>query len=291
VHLLAPAKINWFLKVGRKRPDGYHEILSLMQFITLYDELSFTLSEDITVNIENPEMLNIPMEDNLVFKTALRLKEITGSKKGVFIKIKKEIPSGAGLGGGSSDAAVTLKGLNDLWSLGLKQKELMDIASEIGSDVPFFLNGPAAIVRGRGDIIEKIELKDSRILLLVKPDIRISSKWAYSEFDRIKGGEGNSPFNSPSYLKRGKGGVSGKSNSWDDHIINDLEEPVFMRYPELKEIKERLLKSGALYAAMTGSGSTLFGVFNTEEEAHKALLNFENLWTKVVKTIVTLQAI
>jgi 4-diphosphocytidyl-2-C-methyl-D-erythritol kinase len=291
VHLLAPAKINWFLKVGRKRPDGYHEILSLMQFITLYDELSFTLSEDITVNIENPEMLNIPMEDNLVFKTALRLKEITGSKKGVFIKIKKEIPSGAGLGGGSSDAAVTLKGLNDLWSLGLKQKELMDIASEIGSDVPFFLNGPAAIVRGRGDIIEKIELKDSRILLLVKPDIRISSKWAYSEFDRIKGGEGNSPFNSPSYLKRGKGGVSGKSNTWDDHTINDLEEPVFMRYPELKEIKERLLKSGALYAAMTGSGSTLFGVFNTEEEAHKALLNFENLWTKVVKTIVTLQAI
>jgi 4-diphosphocytidyl-2-C-methyl-D-erythritol kinase len=291
VQLLAPAKINWFLKVGRKRPDGYHEILSLMQFITLYDELSFTLSEDITVNIENPEMLNIPMEDNLVFKTALRLKEITGSKKGVFIKIKKEIPSGAGLGGGSSDAAVTLKGLNDLWSLGLKQKELMDIASEIGSDVPFFLNGPAAIVRGRGDIIEKIELKDSRILLLVKPDIRISSKWAYSEFDRIKGGEGNSPFNSPSYLKRGKGGVSGKSNCWDDHIINDLEEPVFMRYPELKEIKERLLKSGALYAAMTGSGSTLFGVFNTEEEAHKALLNFENLWTKVVKTIVTLQAI
>jgi len=270
VHLLAPAKINWFLKVGRKRPDGYHEILSLMQFITLYDELSFTLSEDITVNIENPEMLNIPMEDNLVFKTALRLKEITGSKKGVFIKIKKEIPSGAGLGGGSSDAAVTLKGLNDLWSLGLKQKELMDIASEIGSDVPFFLNGPAAIVRGRGDIIEKIELKDSRILLLVKPDIRISSKWAYSEFDRIKGGEGN---------------------TWDDHTINDLEEPVFIRYPELKEIKERLLKSGALYAAMTGSGSALFGVFNTEEEAHKALLNFENLWTKVVKTIVTLQAI
>ena len=285
MHLLAPAKINWFLKVGRKRPDGYHEILSLMQFITLYDELSFTLSEDITVNIENPEMLNIPMEDNLVFKTALRLKEITGSKKGVFIKIKKEIPSGAGLGGGSSDAAVTLKGLNDLWSLGLKQKELMDIASEIGSDVPFFLNGPAAIVRGRGDIIEKIELKDSRILLLVKPDIRISSKWAYSEFDRIKGGEGNSPFNSPSYLKRGKGGVSGEGNCWDDHIINDLEEPVFIRYPELKEIKERLLKSGALYAAMTGSGSTLFGVFNTEEEAHKALLNFENLWTKVVKTI------
>jgi len=272
VILQAPAKINWFLKVGRKRPDGYHEILSLMQFITLYDELSFTLSEDITVSIENPEMLNIPMEDNLVFKTALKLQEITGTTKGASIKMKKEIPSGAGLGGGSSDAAVTLKGLNDLWSLGLKKKELMDIASKIGSDVPFFLNGPAALVKGKGEIVEKVDVKESRILLLVKPPISISSKWAYSEFDRLK--------------------TEGKSNTlWHDNAINDLEEPVFTRYPELKEIKEKLLKSGALYAAMTGSGSTLFGVFNTEEEAHKALLNFENLWTKVVRTIVTPQAI
>ncbi len=269
--LQAPAKINWFLKVGRKRPDGYHEILSLMQFITLYDELSFTLSEEITVSLENPEMLNIPMEDNLVFKTALKLKEVTDSQKGVFIKIKKEIPSGAGLGGGSSDAAVTLKGLNQLWSLGLNKNELMDIASKIGSDVPFFLNGPAALVRGKGDIVEKVDVKKSRILLLIKPPISISSKWAYSEFDRLKS--------------------EGKNDILHNDAINDLEEPVFKRYPELKEIKEKLLKSGALFAAMTGSGSTLFGAFRTEEEAFKASLIFKDLWTKVVRTITSSQDI
>jgi len=280
VILQAPAKINWFLKVGQKRPDGYHEILSLMQFITLYDELSFTPSEDITVSIENPEMLNIPMKDNLVFKAALKLKEITGTVKGASIKIKKEIPSGAGLGGGSSDAAVTLKGLNDLWSLGLKNNELMDIASRIGSDVPFFLNGPAAVVRGRGDIVERINLKESHILLLVKPPISISSSWAYSELDRVRG---TSIVNLPSMdMSVGES----KLGLWSSNLHNDLEEPVFISYPELKEIKEKLLKSGALYAAMTGSGSTLFGVFRTDEDAHKVSLNFKDLWTKVVRTII-----
>lgn len=278
--LQAPAKINWFLKVGQKRPDGYHEILSLMQFITLYDELSFTPSEDITVSIENPEMLNIPMKDNLVFKAALKLKEITGTVKGASIKIKKEIPSGAGLGGGSSDAAVTLKGLNDLWSLGLKNNELMDIASRLGSDVPFFLNGPAAVVRGRGDIVERINLKESYILLLVKPPISISSSWAYSELDRVRG---TSIVNLPSVdMSVGES----KLGLWSSNLHNDLEEPVFISYPELKEIKEKLLKSGALYTAMTGSGSTLFGVFRTDEDAHKVSLNFKDLWTKVVRTII-----
>ena len=144
--LNAPAKINWFLGVAGKRDDGYHNIVSLMQCISLYDTLTFDHAD----SVEITSYLDIPVRDNIVHKAASRLKEYTSCRKGADISLKKNVPVSAGLGGGSSDAACTLLGLNELWGLGLGKKRLSSIASEIGSDVPFFLNGPVAVVEGKG---------------------------------------------------------------------------------------------------------------------------------------------
>ncbi len=286
--LLAPAKINWFLLAGEKRPDGYHDILSLMQFIDLFDEIELEPHEEIIVESD----LNIPATENLAYKAAMKVRETTGCKYGVRISIKKNIPPGAGLGGGSSDAASTLIGLNKLWGLGLSTEELTEIGALIGSDIPFFLNGPSAIVKGRGDIIEKIEIKDTYILLLVKPEFSISTAWAYSELDRIR--------------RQNKNSVTEEQETWNSEVLthsslktvlrgsfftepiffrNDLEEPVFKSFPFLKDIKNNLSEKGALYSAMTGSGSVIFGVFKSEQEASEAKDKFKKHWTKIVRTI------
>lgn len=258
MRLLAPAKINWFLKVGPKGPDGYHQIVSLMQTITLYDEITIEESDGLTLECD------IPFKENIALKAAMRLKEITGSKRGAHIRIKKEIPAGAGLGGGSSDAATVLMGLNEFWGTGLSRDQLTDIAIEIGSDVPFFLHAPSALVIGRGERIKRWDFPVEAPILLVKPEVSISTAWAYSELDRLRE----------------------EKDEEGEFLLNDLEGPVFMKYPELREIKERLKNSGAIHAAMTGSGSALFGVFREAESARKAQQEFPKLWTRVVKTIV-----
>ena len=145
--LSAPAKINWFLGIAGKRDDGYHNIVSLMQCISLYDTLTFYHADSINIASD----LDLPVQDNIMHKAASLLKEYTSCGKGADILLKKNVPVSAGLGGGSSDAACTLLGLNELWGLRLDRKRLTSIASEIGSDVPFFLNGPAALVEGKGE--------------------------------------------------------------------------------------------------------------------------------------------
>lgn len=275
LQLKAPAKINWFLHVGELREDGYHEICSLMQKLNLYDEISIAPSDHLIVEC------NIPIEENLCLKAALRLKEITDFSGGAIIKIKKNIPLGAGLGGGSSDAATVLLGLDNLWGLKLSEMELIHIGESLGSDIPFFINGPSAIVKGKGAHIEKVKLEESRVLLLVKPALSISSQWAYRELDRLR-------IHNPGLRGQFSGfklEIPGLSLEPQD-FRNDLEEPVFRRYPLLKEIKHRLLEGGAIYAAMTGSGSTIFGVFENPTQALKTTLLFNDMWCKVVETII-----
>lgn len=286
MQLLAPAKINWFLHVGDRRPDGYHDILSLIQFIDLYDEIEIDPHNEIIVETD----LNIPQEENIAYKVACKLKKESGYKGGARIKIKKNIPHGAGLGGGSSDGASTLIGLNKLWNLGLSIERLSEIGATVGSDIVLFLNGPAAFVSGRGEIVEKIDLKDSNFLLLIKPALGICTAWAYNEFDRIRMEQASPENLRLAGLKELYISVSRAFNSKDwsakDIFKNDLEEPVFRYYPFLKEVKERLLQEGALYSSMTGSGSALFGVFRTEEEAAKASKAFKGFWTKVTRTLI-----
>lgn len=277
--LKTPAKINWFLTVLRKRDDGYHEIASLIQCISLYDNLIFEHADTIEVISD----LDIPTADNLVYKAASLLRHYTSYKGGARITLKKNIPVSAGLGGGSSNAAYTLLGLNILWGVGLSNDELRSIAIEIGSDVPFFLNGPSAFVRGRGEKITPLKIDRSVTLLLIKPAISVSSAWAYTSL----GGLTKKPVDIKLFCQA----LREQDFAFLSTMLNnDLERVVIERYPVVGEIKERMLKEGALISAMSGSGPTVFGVFDSKDMAEKAANAIKPSayggWYKVVETLI-----
>lgn len=280
--LNAPAKVNWFLSVLGKREDGYHNISSLMQCINIYDNLTFEQADTIEVVSD----LDIPLGDNLVYKAASLLKQYTSYKKGAKIALHKNIPVSAGLGGGSSDAAYTLSGLNRIWGLGLSNRELSTIGAEIGSDVPFFLNSSFAFVEGKGEKITPLKLNNPAIvLLLVKPSISVSTAWAYAYFDKLNIGELTKKtvdikLFCQAFLNRDLASLRATLN-------NDLEKVVIERYPVVGEIKEKLLKNGAIISLMTGSGPTVFGVFESKKAALTAAekLGFNN-WCRVAETIL-----
>src|SRR3989344_2106327 len=177
------AKINLYLKIGKRLSSGYHNIQSVMQKIDLSDSMAFELlnEDEIIVECTNKELEN---ENNLAYKAAALLKKKYKARHGVRISIEKNIPLEAGLGGGSSNAATTLMSLNKLWSLRLKERQLIDIASELGSDVPFFIGDNAALVEGIGDRIKRVKKSFSVNIVLINPGFRVSTKWAYSAFDR-----------------------------------------------------------------------------------------------------------
>jgi 4-diphosphocytidyl-2-C-methyl-D-erythritol kinase len=258
--LKAPAKINWSLNVTGKRDDGYHNIESFMQCISLSDTLTFEHSDDIAIETE----AQISLKQNLVYRAAKLLKKKTSTRYGANIGLLKRIPLEAGLGGGSSDAATTLRGLNTLWGLGLESKDLSEIGIEIGSDVPFFINGGAAFVKGRGDLVEMKDVSAEHHLVLVKPPFGVSAGWAYSNLEK-----GNSDI-------VGAEDMIKALNSRDFKLLgklmkNDLEAPVLNEHSALGEIKNALIKSGAQAALMSGSGSTVFGVYEDHKTALKAM--------------------
>jgi 4-diphosphocytidyl-2-C-methyl-D-erythritol kinase len=276
--LRAPAKINWFLNITGKRNDGYHNILSLIQSIGLYDELTFAQADGLDLISD----MDIPPEENLVCKAASALGKRVSCYKGARISLKKNIPSGAGLGGGSSDAACTLKGLNMLWKLKLGGTELSSIAAETGSDVPFFLQDPCSLVEGRGEILKPLKVLSSTVLLLVKPSVSVSTSWAYASYDSL-----------PKLTKKAidiKLLIQALNRqdfaALDTLINNDLEYAVAERYPVIKDIKTQLMQSGAMLSAMTGSGSAVFGVFQNREKAEKAAKTMQLHWCKVVETLI-----
>ncbi len=280
----APAKINWSLFVLDKRGDGYHNILSLLHCIGLYDILEFELSDTLTLESD----LDIPCERNLVYKAASLLKNYSGTEKGARIILRKEIPSGAGLGGGSSDAAYTLMALNDLWELDLGKAELKALGSSLGSDVPFFFDGPLAAAEGRGERLTSWPVAKSYVLLLVKADCSVSTSWAYGSLDRE--GEGKM---ASAQIENKKNNIqltyralaAGDIYSIAGNTHNDFEKSVIRHYPVIGAVKERLLKNGAVMALMSGSGSTVFGLFNDEIAALNASGNFQSYFCKVVKTL------
>ena len=279
--LSAPAKINWFLNIIGKRKDGYHNIISLMQRISLYDELIFEHSDMIEV-VSN---VDIPFKENLVYKAASLLKKYTSYKGGVKIVLLKEIPIGAGLGGGSSDAAYTLSGLNMLWGLGLNSKKLSSIGKEIGSDVPFFLNAPCALVEGKGEKIFPCKMNSSIILTVTKPQISISTSLAYMYFDKSK--MGNRLTKKPIDIKLLCRALDNRDFAYLGTMMNnDFERVIITKYPIVGSIKKRLLDRGAIISSMTGSGTTVFGVFDSRDTAEKAAEAMKPHWCKVVQTIV-----
>ncbi len=301
-----PAKINWFLKIYGLRSDGYHEIQSLLQKITLYDSLTFSLSDDLILNSNS----RILCKDNLVYKAAVFLKKAYKIKAGIKIYLDKKIPVGAGLGGGSSDAAAALIGLNEIWSLGCSNDDLSKVAEQLGSDVPFFLHGPLSRVHGRGEKISPQKTGKKLHLLLVKPSVSVSTAWAYSRFsvylspvkdeDLMSGDreEINQEQGKEFDLKLTK--KAGKVNNIEhfcrnfenfdldkssDAVYNDLESVTAKEFPVIAEIKEKLRSRGAVFALMSGSGPTVYGVFESRREAEKVSNSFSGFWTAVVQTL------
>jgi len=259
----APAKINLGLHVVGRREDGYHTIETLFQAVDLFDELY--LSRDASGVSLSIEGLDLDAgEGNLVYKAATRLLDAASCSGGVTIRLIKRIPVGAGLGGGSSDAAATLKGLVDLYGIPLSTKALCELASSLGADVPFFLNGPIAFGYGIGDILEIAPPLPAMWVVIVKPKFSISTGWVYQEYDLRLTKTGNKIKILKSAIVNGDVHRIGKS------LFNDLESICFDRFPVLAEIKKGLLSLGACGALMSGSGSSVFGLFSDETEARRA---------------------
>lgn len=300
VKIKTPAKINLLLHVKGKREDGYHDIVTVMQAIDLYDELLIEKAENLELICTSPD---IPSdENNLVYKAAVKLREFTGINEGARISLNKNIPVAAGLGGGSSDAAAALSGLNRLWGLGLTVETLCGLGREIGSDIPFFLGGPTAAGYGRGDELIRLSNETDYWYLLVNPGIMISTAWVYSQvdkggFERVSPGENwIGPLVQPN-LELTKEVVHIKiflpdglrldgNNIWL-FPYNDLEGVVIRRYPVIKKIKDEMVARGAMCALMSGSGSSVFGIFRDRDSAERAGRNMQHYeWrTWIVKAL------
>ncbi|MBI5598160.1 MAG: 4-(cytidine 5'-diphospho)-2-C-methyl-D-erythritol kinase [Deltaproteobacteria bacterium] len=266
--LLPPAKVNLFLRVIGKRDDGYHGILSLIQPISLYDEISLEVrdGDGITVRAKGAGVPpRFPVDErNLAYRAGeLFLKE-AGVKKEVIIDMDKKIPVGAGLGGGSSDAASVIMGLNEMLNAGFNEKKLMDIALSIGSDAPFFILKGPAVARGRGEILERVALEPLNYVL-INPGFSVSTAWVYGNLDLTKKDEGNILID----LKEPGPETIVK------YLANDLEDVTLRKYPALRELKGILMESGAMGAMMSGSGPTVFGVFRDEAKAVTARADIE----------------
>src|SRR6202022_3281775 len=245
MQILAPAKINLSLRILNRRPDGFHEIETLISPISLYDKIDIEKqSRWIDFTCDDPTLSS--GDDNLVVRAAKLFLERAKIKSGVSIKLEKKTPHGAGLGGGSSDAAATLRALDKLFETKRSRERLAELASAIGSDVPFFLFESAAICKGRGEIVQPTKLKKKLSILLLKPGFSVSSGWAYSRWQDSK------------EIPK----ISYQPQNFDaQSFVNDLERPVFEKFVFLAQLKAWLLKQAEVVVAlMSGSGSIVFAV-------------------------------
>ena len=274
LRLQAPAKINLYLNVGEKRPDGYHEIDSLFQMIDLYDELQFhERKERIELVLIGPRADRL-VGENLVLKAARLLQEASGTRLGAAIRLEKRIPVGSGLGGGSSDAAATLAGLNRLWGIGWPREELLPLAAQLGSDVPFFLGPPTARVGGRGERVEKVSLGQLLKIVLVFPGVSIATAWAYAALDERLGlTKDPRKFSIKRFSNGGQEVLSDLLRQ-----TNDFELVVLPAYPEVARAKDSLQRNGAVLTRMSGSGSTVFGLFREGAAGEKAAIALRPEW-------------
>ncbi len=268
ITLKAYAKINIGLNIVNKRSDGYHEIETIFQQIDLYDRIKITAIESDDIKIRTNRK-DLPIDrENSCYRAAELVRDEFEINKGVKIELIKTIPIGAGLGGGSSDAAEVLKGMLNLWGIKTSKERLVKIATKIGADVPFFLEGGTALGFGIGDKLQPFRFPYDYYLILVYPNIKISTEWAYKNFN----------FNltkTKKIIKLSQIYVYNYQLSELRKIIhNDLEEVVFKKYKELQNIKNQMYENGAFLANMSGSGSTIYGMFSGHKEAEKMMNRF-----------------
>uniref|UniRef100_UPI00403FAAD4 4-(cytidine 5'-diphospho)-2-C-methyl-D-erythritol kinase n=1 Tax=Oceanobacillus sp. FSL K6-2867 TaxID=2954748 RepID=UPI00403FAAD4 len=258
----APAKINLSLDVLRKRIDGYHDVEMIMTTIDLADRIElYALEEDkIEISLESRYVPND--ERNLAYKAARAFKDTYGIKKGVHINMEKHIPVSAGLGGGSTDAAAVLRGLNRLWSLNISLDELAELGSAIGADVAFCVYGNTAIARGYGEKIEKLASPPPCWVVLAKPDIGVSTRTIFGQVNVEK----LSHPNTNQILQA----IEGQDfNKLCRHIGNSLESITFALHPEVERIKEAMIQAGATGVLMSGSGPTIYGLVEHQSKAKR----------------------
>jgi len=265
IEIKAPAKINVGLNIVSKRADGFHNLETIFyQIHDLFDELIFEKSNKLElILIDKNENLET---DNIIIKAIKLLEQKTRQKLTPKITLKKNIPIGAGLGGGSSDAASTLKAINELYKLNYSTEELKSFALELGSDVPLFLCNYPTIGKNRGELLEKTELKIDYPILLVNPGIHISTKEAFSNIIPKQ--------NLFNYSKINEHEIS----VWNRKLVNDFEASVFNLYPEIEKIKTKLNENGALFSLMSGTGSTVYGIFESYEKAKTVAELFPKLY-------------
>lgn len=250
----ASAKINLYLRVLGKRPDGFHEIETLFQRISLADELALSVHPtDLRLTCSDPSLSC--GEDNLILKAARLLQKTTGERRGAEVHLTKRIPIAAGLGGGSSDCAAALTGLNELWECGLKREQLVHLASQLGSDVPFFLCGSAfAIGQGRGEQCRSVPVKVSLAQVLVVPDEALSTRDIYQQ------AEFNLTAEKPSVTLIEHALSNGSLGELAKGLWNDLEPEAIRRCPSILNIQKQLRESGCLGVRLSGSGPSVFGL-------------------------------
>ncbi len=267
------AKINLCLRITDRLATGYHTLSSIFQEIDLHDVLTFTPGSIFSLSCNNEK---IPCDDRNLCSVAYRkMKQLAPDSPDWHIQLQKTIPVGAGLGGGSSNAAAVMKFLNKQWKINLPENELIIIASQVGADVAFYIRGKTQAAEGIGDILTPIEIPELYTILLVTPQIHISTPWAYQQFDLTKKKEG---------YKFGCLFESGKIQ-WA-LFENQFESVVFPTYPEIGEIKARLQNTGALYAGLSGSGSTVFGTFKNRLAAENAQKYFKKHSTFISSPII-----
>jgi 4-diphosphocytidyl-2-C-methyl-D-erythritol kinase len=252
------------LRIVRKREDGYHDLETIFYPVYgLHDELEVVPSLDGLSFIQEGLAVDCPAEDNLILKCYHRMRANHPQIADVHIRFKKNIPFGAGLGGGSSDAAHMAIALNQLFSLGLTREQLAEELRPLGADCPFFIYNSPCYAEGIGDKLSPISLDLSGLrLVMIKPNCGVSTKEAYAGIIRHPEVEGQIK---TAFLE------GWSFDAMRPLLINDFEQTVFPLHPEIAEIKQRLLHAGALYAAMSGSGSTVFGLFNNDSESHSSI--------------------
>ncbi len=257
--ILAPAKINIGLRIIRRRSDNYHDIETVFYPIHLSDELEIVKAP----RHEFFSNIDLEADANLCLRALHFFCERTGINAEVRMTLRKNIPIGAGLGGGSSDAAAVLLALQEIYGEPLSEIELRNIASELGSDVPFFLKKVPSYATGKGEIIEPLDFRIERSILTVTPEVSVPTPLAYT-LVKPSGDRGQSLRDQVSQLGT-------DYDSYGDQITNDFEAPVFKKFPVIGEIKTAMISSGAEYSSMSGSGSSVYGFYTSDEEAKRAL--------------------
>jgi len=297
IHVTAPAKVNLHLEILAKRQDGYHDLLSLFQAVSLADTIRLRAhGPDRAIRIEGA--FDIPARENLIAKAVELFRSVTGLTGGVEAAVEKRIPAGGGFGGGSSDAAAALRGLQALFDRRLPSERLRAMAAALGSDVPFFLETAAAVVEGRGERVFAVQPRtDFAIVALIPPvavDTALAFKWIG---EQPKGASGAAQKGASGAAQKGASGAAQKGasgaaekpqpgrgmsreqlirmyaespvTSW--RFSNSFDEPVFARHPSIAALRDRLLEAGAVAARLTGSGSTVIGIFHDRDGAQAAV--------------------